>query len=97
VSRSYAADLAVDGFNRKRKAAIIKAADEEWDFDDTWDMDGGKLIAGSGGTIGGGEAEDECAHRLNRAIQKANGKACRVRIVLTCLEEVPTTVYSFTE
>ena len=104
MSRRYGMYVKVIGFDPKRQSEIEDAANEEWSFggwSDNKKFRKGKkpieLDAYGESDLTGGEDEEEFASRLAKAVMKANGKACKVEINATCLEDLPYTPFSFDE
>jgi hypothetical protein len=95
--------VTITNYDFTKRLAIESAAEEEWDFGD-WN----RLItdrpkprhqthAEGEGCLGGGETEEEFAKRLSVAIIKANGAPCHVRVVATCLDDLPCNVHECKE
>ena len=104
MSRSYGMHVKVIGFDPKRQSEIEDAANEEWSFggwSDNKKFRKGKepteMDAYGESNLTGGEDEEEFASRLAKAVMKANGKACKVEINATCLEDLPHESYTFDE
>lgn len=96
MSRMYGMYVRITGHDPDRAEAIKKAANAEWEFEE-WLEYPEELSADADGKLCGGEAENEFADRLARAVMKANGKACEVEVSCTCLEELPHEIYSYDE
>jgi hypothetical protein len=76
---------------------------EEWGFDlDPFNLrqdkeDGTvRLSATAEGNLCGGEAEDEFADRLDRAVWEV-AAGVKIEVNATCLEYIPSTLYTFNE
>lgn len=88
MSRYYQMDVEITKCDLSRKEKIIEAANDEWDFED-WYAD--EYLGASGrSNLCGGESEEEFVVRLSRAVWKANGAYCPVRVTATYLEDLPT-------
>ena len=98
MSRYYGMSVGIADHNPERVDAIKQAADEEWDFGDSWyDAPDSKLFADSNGYLISGESDEEFAERLTRAIWTANGGYCRVNVCATYLESLPYEEYVLEE
>lgn len=101
MSRMYEMVVTVYGQAPTKRKAIEAAAKKEWNFDDVevgCDNEGNptSIWARGGGSLCGGESEEEFAKRLTQAIWKANGKFCRVQIAAINLDP-PTTSHELNE
>lgn len=97
MSRYYGMGIEISEFNKDKKDEIIDEANEEWpSFSDDW-RDSEKinpnadpfLSAYGEDSLTGGESDDEFCTRVTKAIWKANGGYCKVRVRSTYLEELP--------
>jgi hypothetical protein len=88
----------VSDFKPAQYIDIQSAASEEWAFDD-WRLakDKTTMTASAKSHLCGGETENEFARRLAKAIFKANGAPCKVKVLATCLEDLPYESYTFSE
>ena len=96
MSRHYGMVVEIRGYDPLRVTAIKDAANEEWSFDDWYEakVPAVACISSYGqSNLGGGESEAEFAHRLNRAIWKANKGYCEITVHATCLEDAPFDTY----
>ncbi len=95
--------VTITNYDIKKRLDVEAAAEEEWEF-----MDWNRLItnypntkhqthAEGEGCLGGGETEEEFAKRLSIAILKANGAPCKIRVVATCLDDLPCNIHECNE
>ena len=104
MSRSYLMAVTITNYDFDKLLSVEEAAEGEWEFD-FWNRNitNGmpKAIhqthAEAEGCLGGGETEEEFAKRLSVAIMKANGAPCKVRVVATCLDDLPCNVHELNE
>ena len=94
MSRTYEMTIEVEDHDPERTDAVQDAACGEWPFED-WYEHPGRLSANGRSQLCGGESEESFAHRLARAVFKANGGPCAVSVHTTCLEYLPYETYSF--
>jgi hypothetical protein len=96
MSRWYEMSVTIEDFDKAKRDEIEKAASEEWEFED-FGSNPDQIFSSGQSNLCGGESEDEFAKRLATAIFKANGKPCEVNVRATCLEDLPSESYSFSE
>lgn len=97
MSRYYEMYVTINGFAPTRKQRIIKACQNEWEFEpDSFEplaevpgMPPTRLNAIGRSSLCGGESESEFADRLSAAVWRANGGICEVTVAATYLEELP--------
>lgn len=90
MSRQYAMSLEIENVSKEKSSSVQEAADLEWNFDgDEWRFEDGTMAASGEGELAGGELEKGFADRLAKAIWKANGGFCLVRVYATCMEDLP--------
>jgi len=94
--------LKVCGYDPVRKADVVKAAEDIWNFDNWWDQkeaaSGKDVLCGCGqGNLVGGEEEADFAERLAEAVWKVNGSFCEVTVDATALESIPYDTFVFDE
>jgi hypothetical protein len=97
----YDIRVEITGFRKQKIQDIKDAANKLWDF--KWENLGrdahrGIPLCGQGQcNLGGGVTDAEFAKNLTKAIFKANGKPCKVLVLTTYLEDLPTDSYDFDE
>ena len=101
MSRSYRMEVEIVEFNEKKKRAIQTAAEGVWDFD-MWEpgcnADAEVTISSGGeGNLCAGETEQHFVCKLSRAIWKANGGFCVVRVKAYYLDDQPYEEYELDE
>ncbi len=90
MSRQYAIALEVENVAKGKISSVQEAADSQWRFDnDEWDIHDGILVGWGECSFTGAETEEQFTDRLARAIWKANGEFCLVRVHATCTESLP--------
>jgi hypothetical protein len=108
MSRMYDIRVEISGFRKQKIQDIKDAANKLWDFDWedfipnlTCERLGWKPkydLCGQGQcSLGGGVTNKEFAKNLTKVIFKANGKPCKVLVLTTDLEDLPTDSYKFDE
>lgn len=97
MSRCYLMSVEVRKPKPSRLRDIEIAAEQEWPFTEWIWFESQKLNSSyAEGPLCGGETEKEFSHRLTKAIWKANGGYCPVKVSATCLNEIPQNEYELT-
>ena len=88
MSRFFRMEVAISDHVPQNIAAMQKAAEEEWPFED-WRECAGEWVSDGESNLCGGETDDEFAERLSKAVWRANGAFCKVAVRAFFLEELP--------
>lgn len=97
MSRAYRLNVEISKFNPDLEDSIIEACQEEWSFEDNFDSydlsTGREIVARGEDHLHSRVSEDEIALQIAIAVWLANKGYCLVKVVATCLEELPGTTY----
>ena len=96
MSRLYSIEITVKEPKPDKVDEIKDAARSLWPFDD-WTTVGRYHSSSGESSLGGGMSEEEMAESLVKAVWKANGAYCVVKVRAACLEHIPYNDHEFDE
>ncbi len=91
MSRTYNMTVIVESYIPAQAAAIGTVAEKEWSFDCwdevPWSGEPSRLLGSGDGNLCGGETEQQFVDRLTRAIWRANGAYCPIKVQAVYLDD----------
>ena len=96
MSRWYRISVQIENHQTDKVTAIKKSAEEEWPFEDWFELEG-IFHAVAEAQLCGGETEEKFTERLSKAIWQANDGFCEVTVSAAYLEELPYETYVLSE